>query len=432
MKAVKDLKFKTIIRSILLYLPLIFVFSLPVSQKISTLCLPIWLCFTLLNIRNIRIKINYGHVVPVIYYIFLMGSFLYSDKVLTRYFEYRLPLLVIPILVILNGDQLFPIRTKILKSFVLGCIVAATICFGNAILNSLHFEDSGWYFSSKVLKEFSLSNSILYGGNHFFATNFSILHQTVYFSMYLTLAILILIEFPFKDKRINWGIIVFLGITILCVLNRASYLILFVLMLYMTIKKIKSNYIKVSVLFGLVTALVSFGNVNPRVKRSIGNIKTFLKDDGKDEARRNELINNIDRRILLWNEASDLIKENFYFGLGLGDVEDELDSRFKEKGLTTLIGLNTHNQYLQTMLEVGLIGLLLLFTMFYFLFKNLSVTYTSILGVGFIILIGVNFMFESMFSRYSGLSFIIFFYCLFVFERVNTKPLLQKANFYNV
>lgn len=393
-------------------LPIAFSFLLPISQKLSTICLPVWFAFSLFNIKIEKQNINRAHLVPVLYYILLMASFLYSDRVLPRYFEYKMALLAIPILVILNREWIFEVRKKICAFFVYGCLAAVLICFVNAVYNSINMDTLGIHFSSKILEQYSLSNSILYGGNHFFATNFSVLHQTVYFSMYLTFAILIVIEYPFKKSIVNWSLISVFIIAIICVLNRASYLIFFLLMLFLIFKKIKSTYIKIFTILVLIICGSVLYNFNPRIKRSIGNVETFLNNQEQEESKRNELINNIDRRILLWNEAIEVSKENYFFGLGLGDVEDELNTRFEKKKLVHLIGLNVHNQYLQALIEFGLIGLILILLMLYYLYKYSPIGHTQILGISFIILIGINFLFESMFSRYSGLSFIIFFYCV--------------------
>lgn len=409
----EDWDFGEIIKVILLNLPVVFAFLLPISQKLSTLCLPIWFIFSIFTFRSKKLNMNKGHLIPILYYIILMLSFLYSNKVLPRYFEYKMSLIAIPVLFILNKEAIFKVRKKILTFFVLGSFLAVLICFINALYNSIGYNTSGLYFSSKILEEFSLANSILYGGNHFFATHFSVLHQTVYFSMYLTFAILIVVEYPFKKPIVNWSFISVFIIAIICILNRASYLIFFLLTLFLVFKKIKSSYIKIFTILVLIICGLGVYNLNPRMKRSILNVKTFLNNKEQDESKRNELINNIDRRFLLWDEAIEVSKKNYFFGLGLGDVEEELNARFKKKSLNHLIGLNVHNQYLQALIEFGLIGLILLLLMFYYTYKYAPRVYTNTLGISFIILIGVNFLFESMFSRYSGLSFIVFFYCLF-------------------
>ncbi|MEW7289528.1 O-antigen ligase family protein [Aquimarina sp. 2304DJ70-9] len=408
----KDWNFREVVEVILKNLPIAFAFLLPISQNLSTICLPIWVAFSLFNIKFKKLTINKAHFIPILYYALLMLSFLYSDKIIPRYFEYRMSLIVIPILCIINKDIIFEQRKKILSFFVYGCLAAVLICFINAFYNAIHFTEEGVRFSSKILEEFSLSNSILYGGNHFFATNFSILHQTVYFSMYLTFAALIVIEVPFTKRIVNWGLISVFVIAVICVLNRASYLVFFILGFFLIIRKIKSTHFKLlSIVLVMASATIVY-NYNPRIKRNINNIKTFLNNEDQSLSKRNELINNIDQRVLLWNESIELIKTNLFFGLGLGDVEDELNARFKEKKLDLLIGLNSHNQYLQTLIEFGLIGFSLLLLLFYYVYRNSPEVYTNIIGISFIIIVGINFMFESMLSRYSGLSFIVFFYCV--------------------
>ena len=71
-------------------------------------------------------------------------------------------------------------------------------------------------------------------------------------------------------------------------------------------------------------------------------------------------------RILMWETASELIKENFWSGVGTGDIKDELKKRNFKKGNIGVAerNLNAHNQFLNTHLALGITGLFTLIMIF--------------------------------------------------------------------
>ena len=104
-----------------------------------------------------------------------------------------------------------------------------------------------------------------------------------------------------------------------------------------------------------------------------------------------------------------LIKENYWTGVGTGDIRDQLNAKYVELGLTALIKkkLDSHEQFLQTRATVGWLGLIALIGMF------LSVFYIGIRKRNVPLLwIGVCFFLfaltESMFERQAGVIFFAF------------------------
>ena len=68
-------------------------------------------------------------------------------------------------------------------------------------------------------------------------------------------------------------------------------------------------------------------------------------------------------RQAIWGVALNLIKDKPILGYGTGDGKQVLLDAYKERGLNTLYEkkYNTHNQFLQTGLSLGVIGFLFLF-----------------------------------------------------------------------
>lgn len=71
--------------------------------------------------------------------------------------------------------------------------------------------------------------------------------------------------------------------------------------------------------------------------------------------------NGLAARLLIWASALELIKKKPVIGYGLVQSKEELIKKYQEKGFQ--IGVkeryNVHNQYLESMLSAGIVGLLL-------------------------------------------------------------------------
>jgi len=122
-------------------------------------------------------------------------------------------------------------------------------------------------------------------------------------------------------------------------------------------------------------------------------------------------------RILIWDAAVKIISKQPLWGVGTGDVKDELVSQYHDEGMTgaTRLRLNAHNQFLQTGVALGSLGILtLLASLLVPLFYALRCGYS--LYTFFLLLVLFNLMFESMLERQAGILFYAFFNSLFIFS----------------
>lgn len=132
-------------------------------------------------------------------------------------------------------------------------------------------------------------------------------------------------------------------------------------------------------------------------------------------------------RLLIWQTSAEIIKDNFLFGVGTGDVKDVLMSKYKEKGLTGAYkeNLNAHNQFLQTFIALGLPGILLLLASFVFPFI-LAIKTRNYIYLAFLIIVFINFLTESMLETIAGVMFYAFFNSLLIVNihriELSTKP----------
>lgn len=134
------------------------------------------------------------------------------------------------------------------------------------------------------------------------------------------------------------------------------------------------------------------------------------------------------KRLVMWTVTTELILEH-PFGVGTGNVDEYLFGRLEKYGFHQLVkdDLNPHNQYLQTTLEIGIVGILLLLGFI------CSTIYLAIKHRNFLLLVLVsglafNMLFESMLQRQSGIVFYAFWIPLTLVYALNYSVIKAHLN----
>jgi O-antigen ligase len=128
-------------------------------------------------------------------------------------------------------------------------------------------------------------------------------------------------------------------------------------------------------------------------------------------------------RLAIADCAMYILKDNLFFGIGAGDVNDELDKTYRkfDYKFGYLDQQNPHNEYLSQLLATGLIGLTVFaFTLGFplrFAFQQKHTLYLT-----FIILFAVSFSVESFLERQKGIVFYALFNSLFLFHDLFHTP----------
>ena len=119
-------------------------------------------------------------------------------------------------------------------------------------------------------------------------------------------------------------------------------------------------------------------------------------------------------RLIIWKASLSLIRHNFIFGVGTGDVNDGLMKEYKERNFQAGLKkhLNSHNQFFQTFIALGITGVTILVLMILFPLI-LSLKRRDYRYFLFIMIIALNLAFESLFETQSGIVFYAFFNTLF-------------------
>lgn len=117
-----------------------------------------------------------------------------------------------------------------------------------------------------------------------------------------------------------------------------------------------------------------------------------------------------------WKASLIVIKENLFFGVGVGDAIFELQKLRSPSSWAYVEGANTHNQFLGITVAGGLIAMVSFLAFVVSLF-NESIKAKSLVLTYFILLLMVFMFIENIFARHAGVIFFAFF--LFLFVRAN-------------
>ena len=122
-----------------------------------------------------------------------------------------------------------------------------------------------------------------------------------------------------------------------------------------------------------------------------------------------------DARVRIWSCVPKAIEGQLMFGSGSGDVKDVVVRAYGENGCTDLqqIGFNLHNQYFQTLVALGIVGLFILVLIFAYPLFGVRFDVATSAALAFLFIVAVNLLFESMIERIAGVMFFAFFYSLF-------------------
>lgn len=126
------------------------------------------------------------------------------------------------------------------------------------------------------------------------------------------------------------------------------------------------------------------------------------------------------QRVEFGKAAINIIRENFWFGVGTGDLKIAYQQSYKElnSNLNKSNQLRAHNQFLTFFVTFGILGFILaIFSMLYPGYKMAH--YKGIALVVFLLMIFISMLNEDTLETQAGVTFYIAFYTLLVFSNNN-------------
>jgi hypothetical protein len=130
--------------------------------------------------------------------------------------------------------------------------------------------------------------------------------------------------------------------------------------------------------------------------------------------------NSVTQRIEFWRASLNVVKQNLFLGVGIGDVKDELSKSYSEINtpLSEHYRLKPHNQYLTTGIALGVLGILLLLATTFFA-PVLSSRINDYFYFVFMVIASLSMLTEDTLETQAGATFFVLFFCLFLFGKEN-------------
>ena len=282
-----------------------------------------------------------------------------------------------------------------------------------------------WIIFSSFVYNFISSYFIdMYGGLYsYLGSAFTHPMHPTYVSVYINIAIILLFVELISGKRKN---LFFLPIFILFIIIASSKLAISLLIfniLFCFIFLISKSWISVKNIlttgfFFTATIYLVFQNpiVSSKFIEAKNSIEIPVEKSAFDPSYHPSSSN---QRLIAWKTSIEIIKQNSLIGVGSGDYLDGMVSQYKQNGNIYLQKkrLDSHQQFLQTFAELGIIPLLILLTIFLTLVV-ISVKNKSLLLFMFasnFFLFGIT---ESFLERQAGLIFFLLFLYLLTDKKV--------------
>jgi O-antigen ligase len=401
---------------------LITVFILPVYIHLLPPVMIAWVLFWIFdNRRGLKMNIIMGNQTTILFSLFIafflwqICGLLVAESLNTgieRLFK-RLSFILFPLVLFYPGSRIRKNIDLIIRLFAIGTFVYLVYCFGHALYNSMSLQDHKWVFNAHP--------SDYVWENHFYGSRLSDPVHPSYLAMYIVVSVLISFE-TFFDKSValfKKGIWIFMIIIFLIVIYllsaRAGMLAGIIIFPGYFFMKFYDRFPKwvIFILLGVLTGLfVIVVKSNERVSYDIESVS---------RANINETLNS-DPRLLIWKSALSVVKKNLIMGVGTGDASKKLTEEFIARGYVNGFygNLNAHNQFLEILLENGLIGLILFLSILVYM-SYMAISQQNMLLVLFIIAIVIFFIFETMLNRLGGVSFFALFTFLLIYTKAGTE-----------
>jgi O-antigen ligase len=347
----------------------------------------------------------------VVFFLWQISGLLNADSIgigFERIFK-RLSFVFFPLVLFYPGKKIIRDIKWILVLFSTGTFIYMIYCLGNALHNSISILNGKFIFNPHPA-DYNYEN-------FFIGFRLSAPLHPSYLSMYIVLSILISLESVIDSshklfKRGLWLVLILFFLLMLYLLSsRAGMLSAIIVLPAYLLYQLSLKFPKWIIYLSSIAIILIF------LKIAWTNDKLYYEKDGITKSQPSEILKN-DERYNIWRSAIGVIKHNLILGVGTGDATDELKKEFMRRGYVDgyYDNLNAHNQYIEILLENGIIGLaLFLGILGYMIFIAIS-EQNLIYGL-YILMMMIFFFFESNLNRLAGVAFFPLFSFLLIYLR---------------
>ena len=383
-------------------------FTSIISLKLVPLGFILWILTFWLNKKHLSIKDVFSGIGKwfILYYIILLLGMLWTenDSFGLSKLENKLSFLLIPILFAISHFSIS--RKQFMNVLLFSLLLSLLINYGLALHTS-----------------FTLAKSSVY--DTLISANFSQLMHRSYYCNYLIIGCIVILDRMFKKEAIGLYLILFslFSIGIFQTLAKSGILTYFLLIpafLFWQLLKTKQYRSILICLSGFVISIALLAKIDNPIKTRFQLIPDALENF---ESKNNPSIESNTSRLLMWSTSIDVFKEFPFAGVGTGDYDDVLTKKNESYGNSgvAMHRYNSHNQFLNTMVQLGLLGLVVLIMLFLNGFK-MAYQQKNIIGLFTLSCFFLNFLFESFIESQAG----IILFCLLPLTLFHLKSKNQK------
>ncbi|MEO0472342.1 MAG: O-antigen ligase family protein [Bacteroidota bacterium] len=313
------------------------------------------------------------------------------------------PLLILP-LVIGSGQRIGKNKlSQLLLVFVVGTFLACLLGLGIGLYNGFA---AGEAFNSKYL-------------TYSFLADAADLHPA-YFTLFLGLSSFALFRFYHLEKK-KWPLVLLVfNLSYMILLSSRAQLLAFMLLAFCggIVWAKQMGKIPQAIIACLIFALISLGAVSqsPALQKRFQSIL----DASTYSAQPENIVSSFSIRRVVWNSSWQMIKENPWLGVGTGEVRSALVSQYKRDGYHYAAEkrLDSHNQYIGTILALGVFGGIYLIVTFLMGF-HIAWKQKNWLYLFFLLFFTMACLTENMLDRQWGITFFALFNTVFAFQEID-------------
>jgi O-antigen ligase len=413
---------------------LLLVFCLPLADRLVSVAGLIWfLSFIFIGNLKERIKpIAHPYLyVALLLYFMITVIWVLADNTkgyAWEHIESKLSFLAFPFFFAIASKEIKENQNKFLYAFIFGNIIASFYCYIHTFSTNIFYENGSWILRTSFKAEFAhlsfweLVNDRVSTFSYVFLSE---LKQPSYFAMYIVFSVCIAVYLYKKstNKSLKIKILLVLYLAyftffIYLLQSRAgiiSYTVVLILLMFNELfKSRQKKYLYFLVLAAIIGGLLIF--TSKTIMDNLNQVSRILTNPDKSE------IEGENDRFQMWYSALPVIKENLWLGVGPLNVVDQLVEQYKENEFEVAIQyrLNAHSQYIETLLGLGITGLIiLLYILVYVLAWSVRKKDYLLFFLTFLLIF--NFIFETMLNRMAGIVFMMTFLGIFLFSEKPSK-----------
>lgn len=333
-------------------------FSLPFSLKFNGLSLLILGVLILVNFFRNPFKPEKHQYVPFLLFIAFFAILIltgYNNENTSAFFfglEKKYSFIFIPVMYLLTRNTFTEIRIYAIRGLIVGLLISGFHMVLYSFIGFIKAEDLSVFF----YHDFTLPYKI----------------GAIYYSFLLSISIFVLLDDTILQISDRWRYSLLAIFSIFLLLSASKLFIVFTLPIalwYLWRRKIKNLKGKWLILAGVVI-IILLGIQPLKIRFS----EIIIKDMDvvkQDKFTYDTPFNGLTIRLLQWRFGIEILDEQnaWITGCGIGDKQDLLNWKYRQTGVYTgnpelgdtgYLDYNFHNQYVETLVGTGIIGLIIL------------------------------------------------------------------------